>query len=61
MIFYFRPNLITFIGLMFNWVPHTYMIWKYGFEGEGEISPMMCYTIGFGYQLYLIADNCDGK
>jgi len=21
------PNLITFIGLQFNWIPHLYMIW----------------------------------
>lgn len=55
------PNLVTFIGLMFNWIPHAWMIWQYGFGSEGEISPLMCYTIGFSYQLYLIADNCDGK
>jgi ethanolaminephosphotransferase len=37
------------------------MIWKYGIEGEGEISSAMCYVIGFSFQMYLIADNCDGK
>jgi len=37
------------------------MIWKYGIEGEGEISPAMCYVIGFSFQMYLIADNCEGK
>lgn len=55
------PNLITFFGLLCNVIPHLYMIYTYGWEHDGPISKWMCITIGVSYQMYLIADNCDGK
>jgi len=37
------------------------MVYQYGFELEGQISPAMCLTIGISFQIYIILDGLDGK
>jgi phosphatidylglycerophosphate synthase len=58
---FYRPNVITLVGFMFNLVPHIILAVCYGTSMEGSVPSWVAYLMGICYFCYIILDNCDGK
>lgn len=55
--------MISFIGFLFNLVPHVLIVVLYGaeFEGTPVVDTWFYVMAGVAYFLYMVCDNCDGK
>ncbi len=53
--------MISFIGFLFNFIPHVLIACFYGYDFYGYIPPWVCTLLGLSYFCYMICDNCDGK
>lgn len=55
------PNLITFVGFLFNVVPFVMLFALFGTDFHGPVPAWWCYMEAASYFIYRVLDELDGK